>query len=508
MLLRSLCTGRCPSSSKTRSSLFNLHARLLRTSRPSEVGPLAAGIGVAMVLYGAKMVLDVANNPEVQETMRRAASPDTDRTSSSHGSTSDEDVPTSSKRSTESYFTTDVMGIDLGHGAKEWSGACAAVVSAGSLRVVESEQGGRTTPSAIAFSEAGDVLVGQPAKKLLFSRSARSVIGHQLLHGVQYNSTQADALRAPGALPYELTEDVSTGLVLVKVHEVQHKPEELSGRVLSLLRSSAERALGGGRSVLSAVLGAPVDADDAARAALVAAGKRAGLHRVELLDEAIAGAYAAEHELGGSLTHVHRLGVYALGGKAFSFSILERSAEQGSAAAGWNVLAARRSLLLGGECFDEAIVEFLISDFHAEHGIDLSHDHLALQRLHEAAEAAKVELSSAVSCSISLPFITADANGPKHMELSLSRAKFDSLVEPTLQATTVVSDEALAAASLKSSQLDAVLLLGGSARTAAVEALAARHFGQPTLRTTRPEEAIALGAAALAQRMQEQQFAN
>ena len=149
-------------------------------------------------------------------------------------------------RTAESYFTTDVMGVDLGHGAKEWSGACVAVVAGGVLRVVENEQGSRTTPGAVAFSDSGDVLVGQPAKNLLYSRSARSVVGHQLLLGMQYDSPEATALRTPatrppgavpgavsGVLALELAKDSSTGMALIQVHGVGHKPEELSGRVLS-----------------------------------------------------------------------------------------------------------------------------------------------------------------------------------------------------------------------------------------------------------------------------------
>jgi len=492
----------------------SLHTRLLRTSRPTEVGPLVAGVGVAAVLYGAKLLLDVAGNPEVQDGTRRAASNtgsnDADAKPGGRAAAASASTATaSSTRSLESYFTTDVMGVDLGHGAKEWSGACAAVVSGGALRIVESEQGSRMMPNAVAFTVSGDVLVGQPAKNLLFSRNAKSVVGHQLLHGIQHGSAEADVLGSAGGLPYELVADPATGLVLVQVHGIGHKPEELSGRVLSLLRGSAEAALGGGRSVLSAVVGAPVGASDATRAALVAAGKCAGLHRVELLDEAVAGAYAAERELEASVgPEVRRLGVYALGGKAFSFSVLERTAtETGSAEAGWRVLAAQRTPLLGGERFDEAVVEYLVTSFEEEHGIDLSRDHLALQRLHEAAEAAKLELSSALSASISLPFITADAHGPKHMELALSRAKFDGLVEPTLNESLGACDAVLSEAALQPSDLDAILLLGGTARTAVVEATAARHFGQAPLRMARPEEAIALGTAALAQRMQEHQYA-
>ena len=250
---------------------FSAHARLLRTSRPAEIGPLIAGIGIAAVLYGTKMLLDVANNPEVQDTVRRAAASASDAAGQAaarakdaagqmqRGTRSGTDAASASTatspnmRTAESYFTTDVMGVDLGHGAKEWSGACVAVVAGGVLRVVENEQGSRTTPGAVAFSDSGDVLVGQPAKNLLYSRSARSVVGHQLLLGMQYDSPEATALRTPdtalrtpatrppgavpgavsGVLALELAKDSSTGMALIQVHGVGHKPEELSGRVLS-----------------------------------------------------------------------------------------------------------------------------------------------------------------------------------------------------------------------------------------------------------------------------------
>ena len=249
---------------------FSARARLLRTSRPAEIGPLIAGIGIAAVLYGTKMLLDVANNPEVQDTVRRAAASASDAAGQAaarakdaaaqmqRGARSGTDAASASTatspntRTAESYFTTDVMGVDLGHGAKEWSGACVAVVAGGVLRVVENEQGSRTTPGAVAFSDSGDVLVGQPAKNLLYSRNARSVVGHQLLLGMQYDSPEATALRTPdtalrtpgagpgaasgavsGGLALELAKDSSTGMALIQVHGVGHKPEELSGRVLT-----------------------------------------------------------------------------------------------------------------------------------------------------------------------------------------------------------------------------------------------------------------------------------
>jgi len=256
-------------------------------------------------------------------------------------------------------------------------------------------------------------------------------------------------------------------------------------------------------------------ASERTREALVTAGKRAGLHRVELLEEPVAAALSAELEIGAALESVTRLGVYDLGGQVFSFSILERiesapltDADVAPAvSAGWAVLGARRQSLLGSEQFDDAIVRWLVRGFEEEHGLDLSADYLALQRLYEAAESAKLELSSSGGvAAISLPFITADASGPKHLDAALSRAKLESLLQPTLAQTTAACDEALRDAAVRASDLDAVLLIGGSARSSAVEEHVASQFGRRPIRISRPEEAVALGAAVHAQRLQAQQY--
>ena len=258
-------------------------ARLLHASKPAEVGPLIAGIGVAAVIYGTKMLFEVASSGKVQEAVRRARSA-AEEASTARKRTVTEESPAHSGeaagRSAESYFTTDVMGIDLGHGAKEWSGACAAVVSNGAVRLVENEQGARCTPSVVAFTDGGEVLVGPPAKNLLFSRSAKTIVGHQLLHGVEHGSAAFEELVRSDALPFDTSIDTTTGAALIQVLGVAHKPEAVSARVIDLLRGSAEAAVGGGRSILSAVIAVPVLATDRTRAALVAAGQRAGLHKV------------------------------------------------------------------------------------------------------------------------------------------------------------------------------------------------------------------------------------
>ena len=520
--------------------------RFLRATPPKLVGPLIAGIGVAAMAYGAKVLIQAAQSGEAQEAMKKAAegiksaasgaaSAASAAASSAANSAASAASAASASTATpkkspggrrrkqpqqqeqqqqradmDSYFTTDVMGVELGDGAKAWSGATAAIFENDAARVVENEQGARSTPSVVAFTDGGEVVVGQPAKKLLFSTRATTVSLHSLLLGVEFSSDDCAALRDGGAfedLEVAASADGGAGgdAAVIRVHNVAHRPEELSGRVLASLKESAESALGN-RSVLSAVLGAPVLASQGTRAALVAAGKRAGLSKVTLLDAAVSGACAAALEL-PEIEQCTTLGVYALNGRSFSFSILERGGG-GEEHPGWDVRGARRQALLGGENFDVAVVEHLVSSFLEEHGIDLRHDHLALQRLHEAAEGAKLELCKEKEASISLPFITADASGPKHLEKTLSRSRFDALCEPTLSMSTPLCDGALDEAGVAKSDLHAVLIIGGSARLSAVERHVSDLFpGLPTLRTARPEEAVALGAAMHAQRLQALEYA-
>jgi molecular chaperone DnaK len=222
----------------------------------------------------------------------------------------------------------------------------------------------------------------------------------------------------------------------------------------------------------------------------------------------VAAAAAAESELGAEMARVDTLGVYSLGGRGFSFTVLERREADEGAAVGWGIAAARRVDGGGLEAIDSLLVESLVAEFAREETIDLSQDHLALARLHDAAESAKLELCSAGAASISLPFITADASGPKHMELTLSRARFDELARPVLRGTLQSCDEALAEAGVRAASLDAVLLVGGSARLPVVAELAAEHFGAAPLRLARPEEAVAIGAARRAQELLELRYQN
>ena len=294
-----------------------------------------------------------------------------------------------------------------------------------------------------------------------------------------------------------------------------HPPAELSAAVIEALRRASESALGG-RSVLSAAIGAPALASDALRDALVAAGRRAGLQQIEIVDEHLAAARAAEHELPAALADARTLGVYDLGARAFSFGVLRRADGAdgggggfdggGGGGGGWEVAAARREALLGSEALDDALVDHLVDTFRDAEGIDLTADHLALQRLHEAAELAKGELCAAPSARVSLPFISADAAGPKHLELTISQAAFGRLASPTLDATLPLCADALADAGVAPAELDAVLVVGGAARAPALCAAVAGFFGREPIRPERPEEAVALGAALYAAEFQERKF--
>ena len=505
-------------------------ARHLRATPPKEIAPLLAGVGIAVAAYGTKLLIDAAQSGRVQQAVRdvadaasaagkaasaaasgAAASASNRRRSREAAAASAAEASEERHSNVDAYFTTDVMGVDLGSGAKAWSGACAAIVESGAPRVVENEQGMRATPSVVAFTDGGEVLVGQPAKKLLFARSATPVTAFSQLLGVAHDSAELAELRDAGVLGSldVVAAGGGSGGAAIRVHGVTHRPEELSARVLSTLKTSAESALGN-RVVLSAVVCAPVLANDATRDAIVAAGKRAGLRRVDLIEAPVAGACAAALEV-EELANVRTLGVYELGGRGFSFSVLERDGSSGSggdgdgdgSGAGWAVRSAERRPLLGSELFDGAVVDWLVSSFLDEHGLDLGKDHLALQRLHEAAEASKLELCSAPQASISLPFITADADGPKHLDASLTRAKLDELIEPILRESLPAVDAAVGGANL-----DGVLLVGGAARLASVVDVVGEHLrGVPVYRTSRPEEAVALGAAAHAAQLQALEYA-
>lgn len=488
--------------------------RALRSTPPAQIGPLLAGLGVAGVLYGTRLLLQAAQNPKFQEAMRRGGggdgSPDGDpkrEPDPSRGRTdSGEPAP---RRTAEqpSYFTTEAMGCSLGEGSKDWSGACAAVFEGGAPRVVENENGGRVTPSVVAFADDGEALVGLTAKKLLFSSRATAVYGHQLLLGRAFESRETEALlAATKATPFDVVPD-ERGLAAVRVHGVLHPPAELAARTLAALKESAERVAG--RSVTVAVAGVPAPVDEPLRAAMAAVARRAGVQRLELVPSAVAAALAAEDEFPDELASAGTLGVLEMSGLSSSLTVLAKRPEGAEGGGGgwvWEVAASHRQHGVGGESLDGALVEHLVRGFREAHGIDLSADHLALVRLHEASEAAILALCSSPSVPVSLPFITADASGPKHLEQTLSRAALERLIEPALAAAIDALPAALADASPAPQGVDQLLLAGGAARLDAVGERVGRALGRAPLRPARPEESVAVGATIYARRLQEREF--
>ena len=275
-------------------------SRMLPMEQRREIGPLIAGVGVALAAYSAKLLIEAASSGQMQAAMKDAANAASSAANAASSAASsaaasaksaassarrrgaataaaqDYDDEPSSRSSMDSYFTTDVMGVDLGQGAKAWSGACAAIVEGGSPRVVENAQGQRATPSVVTFTDGGEVLVGQPAKKLLFAKNATPVDISTRLLGLPYDSDELKEMESSGLFGrLEVASDSATGNAVVKVLGVSHKPEELSSRLLSTLKESAEAALGN-RKIVSAVVGAPVLSSEATHNAMIAAGRRAG----------------------------------------------------------------------------------------------------------------------------------------------------------------------------------------------------------------------------------------
>ena len=477
-----------------------LLARGLRTTQPAEIGPFVAGIGLAVAVYGAKLLLQASSNPRFKESMRSrdGSAPDRPETEAEvearFARRAAREAHEKAASGGKDYMHAGVMGVDLGEGAKEWGGACVAIIDGGDAAVAVNENGARTTPAVVAFSDAGEVSVGAPAKKQIFSRTATAISAHTLLLGSAFESTESRHVRGGGGVPLGAAPiDVAEGdggAAAIRVHGVLHAPDALASRVISALKGSAEAALGG-RTVFAASIAVPAGASASLEAAAESAGRSAGLPHVRLISAPIAAALGAQ--AAGALPEAARdVGVLVMGGLSTSAAVVRHAAD-----GEWEVIGASRVVDGdGSDGLDDALVDYLAETFVAEHGIELRSDHLALQRLHEAAEGAKSELASAVSASVSLPFITADASGPKHMELSLSRARFGALVGERIRGPiAAAADGALAAAGMRPADLDAVLLAGGGARAQVVAEIAAEVFGRQPLSTTRPEELVALGAA-------------
>ena len=368
-----------------------------------------------------------------------------------------------------------VIGIDLGT-----TNSCVAVMDGDKARVIENVEGQRTTPSVVAFTEDGERLIGQTARRQAVTNpdhtyyAVKRLIGRKLSH----KAIKKDAK----LLPYKLVEGKG-GDAYVQGRDKSYAPSEISAMVLTKMKETAEAFLGS--EVTQAVITVPAYFNDAQRQATKDAGKIAGLEVLRIINEPTAAALAYGMDKNDGKT----IAVYDLGGGTFDVSILEIGDGV------FEVKATNGDTFLGGEDFDMRIVEYFSDEFKKDTGIDLKKDKLALQRLREEAEKAKKELSTATSFEVNLPFITADASGPKHLNMKLTRAKLEALVEDLIKRTIAPCKKALADAGLKAGGIDDVVLVGGMTRMPAVQAAVSKFFGKEPHKGVNPDEVVAMGAA-------------
>ena len=373
-----------------------------------------------------------------------------------------------------------IIGIDLGT-----TNSCVAVLDGGEPKVIENAEGDRTTPSIIAYTNEGETLVGQPAKRQAVTNPTNTLFAIKRLIGRQFKDdvVQKDIKM----VPYGIVEN-DNGDAWVEVNGDKMSPPQISAQVLMKMKKTAEDYLG--EEVTQAVVTVPAYFNDSQRQATKDAGKIAGLDVKRIINEPTAAALAyGMDKKGGDAT----IAVYDLGGGTFDISIIEIAETDGEHT--FEVLSTNGDTFLGGEDFDLRLIDYLADEFKKESGMDLHSDPLALQRLKEAAEKAKIELSSAQQTEVNLPYITADASGPKHLVQKLTRAKFESLVEELVENTLAPVKTALQDADLDASGIDDVILVGGQTRMPLVQQKVAEFFGKEARRDVNPDEAVAMGAA-------------
>jgi molecular chaperone DnaK len=368
-----------------------------------------------------------------------------------------------------------VIGIDLGT-----TNSCVAIMENKDTKVITNSEGGRTTPSIVAVNDAGERLVGQIAKRQAVTNPENTVFGVKRLIGRKY--TSAEVQRDVPVLPYRI-EAAENGDVRVRLKDKAYSPAEISSFILSTIRKAAEDYLG--EKVTDAVITVPAYFDDSQRQATKDAGKIAGLNVLRIINEPTAASLA--YGLEGKKDK--KIAVFDLGGGTFDISILEIGDGV------FEVKATNGDTHLGGEDFDLRLIDYLADTFRKDQGIDVRSDKMALQRLKEAAEKAKMELSSSMETEINLPFITADAGGPKHMNIKLSRAKLEALVAELLNRLEGPCRQAMKDAGLSSGEIDDVILVGGMTRMPAVQARVKAIFGREPGKGVNPDEVVAMGAA-------------
>ncbi|XP_027106153.2 heat shock 70 kDa protein, mitochondrial [Coffea arabica] len=368
----------------------------------------------------------------------------------------------------------EVIGIDLGT-----TNSCVAVMEGKNPKVIENSEGSRTTPSVVAFNQKGELLVGTPAKRQAVTNPNNTLFGTKRLIGRRFDDLQVQ--KEMKMVPYKIVR-APNGDAWVEANGQQYSPSQVGAFVLTKMKETAEAYLG--KTIDKAVITVPAYFNDAQRQATKDAGRIAGLDVQRIINEPTAAALSY-----GSNNKEGLVAVFDLGGGTFDISILE------IANGVFEVKATNGDTFLGGEDFDNALLEFLVSEFKGNEGIDLTKDRLALQRLREAAEKAKIELSSTTQTEINLPFITADASGAKHLNITLTRSKFETLVNHLIERTRQPCKNCIKDAGVSSNEVDEVLLVGGMTRVPKVQEVVAEIFGKSPSKGVNPDEAVAMGAA-------------
>ena len=374
-----------------------------------------------------------------------------------------------------------IIGIDLGT-----TNSCVAIMEGGQPKVIENSEGARTTPSIIAYMDDGEILVGAPAKRQSVTNPKNTLYAVKRLIGRKFEEKEVQ--KDIHLMPYGIAK-ADNGDAWVEVRGKKLAPQQISAEVLRKMKKTAEDYLG--EEVTEAVITVPAYFNDSQRQATKDAGRIAGLDVKRIINEPTAAALAFGLDKGGGKDR--KVAVYDLGGGTFDISIIEMADVEGEKQ--FEVLSTNGDTFLGGEDFDQRIIDYVIGEFKKEQGVDLAKDVLALQRLKESAEKAKIELSSSQQTEFNLPYITADASGPKHLNMKITRAKFEALVEELVERTIEPCRIAMKDAGVKASEIDDVILVGGMTRMPKVQEKVKEFFGKEPRKDVNPDEAVAVGAA-------------
>jgi molecular chaperone DnaK len=373
-----------------------------------------------------------------------------------------------------------IIGIDLGT-----TNSCVAVMEGGKPKVIENSEGSRTTPSVVAYTDSGEILVGAPAKRQAVTNAKNTIYAVKRLIGRKFEEKEVQ--KDIGLMPYKIVK-ADNGDAWVEVRGQKIAPQQVSAEILRKMKKTAEDYLG--EPVTEAVITVPAYFNDSQRQATKDAGRIAGLDVKRIINEptAAALAFGLDKKEGD-----RKIAVYDLGGGTFDISMIEIAAVEGEHQ--FEVLSTNGDTFLGGEDFDQRLIEYIVTEFKKDQGVDLSKDVLALQRLKESAEKAKIELSSSQATDINLPYITADASGPKHLSMKITRAKFESLVDDLIVKTIKPCETALKDSGVKLSDIGDVILVGGMTRMPKVQDKVKEFFGKEPRKDVNPDEAVAVGAA-------------